>query len=102
MPCLRRGSVNTAPPHQLGPPGYVGVLAVGEEIGIEEASVHRDVVDHPAAVEGRRRASAEDILLLVELGSVGLMPAPVKMAQRRSEVDAGGIDQAARQGLKPG
>ena len=56
------GRINAAPPQQLRAPRDVGVLAVDEEIGIEEIAVDRNIVDHAPAVERRGGAGAEDVL----------------------------------------
>src|ERR1035441_2320868 len=51
VPTHRRRCVDTSPAEQLRPPGHVGILAVGEEIRVEEVAVNGDVVDHLAPVQ---------------------------------------------------
>ena len=85
------GHVQALPAHQLRPPGHVGILAVDEEIGIEELAVERDVLDHRAAVERGRGSGAEDVLVLQEMAVVHLLAAAVQVAQHGVEVDSGGI-----------
>ena len=55
--------------------GDVGVLAIGEEGGVEKTGGSGDIVDHAAAVEGGRAGGAEDVLGLVKLAAVRLTPA---------------------------
>ena len=80
------------PAHELGAPGDIGVLAVDEEIGIEELAVDGDVVDHGAAVEGRGGGGAEDVFALEVVAVIELAAAAIEVAEIGGEVDAGGID----------
>ena len=92
--------IDASPPEELGAPGDVGVLAVDEEIGVEEAAVDRDVLDHRAAVEGGGGARAEHVLDALGVGGVRLPPAAVEVAHGRREKDAGGVDAGFGQRLE--
>ena len=89
----RQRRVDAAPAHQLRAPGDVGILAVDEEIGIEELAQDRNVFDHLAAVERRGGRSAEDVFEVQVVAVVHFLAAPVQVAQHRREVDSGRIDQ---------
>src|SRR5438552_8850254 len=93
MIAARQGSVNAAPAHQLGSPGYVGVLAIDEEIGIEELAVERNVLDHLTAIKGCRCRGSEDTLVLQVMPVVHFLATTVEVPEHRVEVDPGGIDQ---------
>jgi hypothetical protein len=56
---------------QLGPEAYVPILAVGEEVLVEEPDLREELMP----VEGRRRTSPEDEGLPLELPTVYL-PVP--------------------------
>src|SRR5262249_61638692 len=90
------------PAQKLRAPGDIGVLAVGEEVGVEEAAADRDVFDHRATIQRRRRTGTEDVLGAIVRAAIELVPAAVEVSHRRSEEDAGGIDEALGKRLESG
>ena len=93
MVTLRVRCVQTLPAHQLCAPRHVRVLAVDEEIGIEEFAPDLDVVDHFAAVKRSGRSGAEYIFVVAEMAVVNLEATPVQMAQVGREIDTGRVDR---------
>src|SRR5579872_1319987 len=93
MIALGVGRVEAFPAHQLRAPGNVSVLAVNEEIGIEELAGDRDVFDHLAPVERGGGGGAEDVFVVAKMAIIHLETAAVEMPEVRGEIDAGGIDQ---------
>ena len=92
MIAARQGSVNAAPAHQLGSPGHVGVLAIDEEIGIEELAHDGDVFDHGAAIEGGGGGGSEDVFVGQVVAVIHFLAAAIQMTQHGVEIDPGGID----------
>ena len=89
----RRARVEDAlPAQQLGAPGDIGILAVGEELGVEELPIHRHVGDHLAPVAGRRGGGAEHVLVPAVVSVVGLHAAAILVAQHGREEHARGIE----------
>src|SRR5215467_11175797 len=94
--------VNTAPPEELRAPSDVGVLAVDEKVGVEEAAFQLDVLDHAAAKQSGGGAGAEHVFHAAGKLGFRVVPAAVEMAHSGSEEDAGGIDVGVRQRFEAG
>jgi len=100
VPGNRPGHINTSPAEQLGAPGHIGILAVGEEIRVEEIASLGNVVDHPPPVERRGGTGAEDVFGPIEGRAVGLVPAAVEVPHGGGEIDTRGIDAPLRLGFE--
>ena len=61
MTCKCGRDVTTAPAKQLGPPGQVDILAVGEEGLVEELALEGDVFKHRPPIHCGRTRRSEDI-----------------------------------------
>ena len=89
----RMRRIQASPAKQLRSPGDIGVLAIDEEIRIEELALNADVVDHLAAIERGGRRRAEHILVNPVMPVIDFLAAAVQVAHHRREVDSRGIDQ---------
>src|SRR5882724_8954725 len=84
--------IDTTPSQELGPPRYIRILAVDEEIGIEKTTLHRNIVNHAPSKEGRGGTCPEYILHVLEALHIGFVPAAVEVTHCGSKKDSGGID----------
>src|SRR5947199_5934174 len=88
-----RRRVETAPTEQLGSPGYVGILAVGEKVRVKEAIILRNISDHGAPVQRCGTACTEDVLRACIAPSIELFAAAIEMTKTGSEVDSCRVEQ---------
>src|SRR5216683_7844097 len=83
--CLR--SIQAPPTHQLGAPGQIRVLAIGEELLIEKFSVYRNIIDHAPTIKGGCSGCAKNVLHLFKLPMVRLTGTAIKMTQVGQEIN---------------
>src|ERR1700736_3016190 len=88
MPSNSLGSIQASPPHQLGAPGQIRVLAISEELLAKKFPVYRDVIDHASTVKGRGSGCTKDVLHLLKLPVVRLTSPAIQMTQIRQEIDS--------------
>src|ERR1043166_8975843 len=89
----RRWSVKATPAHQLCPPCDVRILAIDEEVGVEELATYRDVLNHLPPVKRRSRRGPENILEAEVVPVINLLTAAIQVPQHRGKVDTSRINQ---------
>src|ERR1041385_1234758 len=89
----RERSVKATPAHQLCPPCDVRILAIDEEVGVEELATYRDVLNHLPPVKRRSRRGPENILEAEVVPVINLLTAAIQVPQHRGKVDTSGINQ---------
>ena len=94
MIAARVGRVDAPPAEQLRAPGDVGILAVDEEIGVEELAVDAKCRRSSPAGTSAAAAVAPKTYSFVQVVSVvDFLAAAIEVPQHRSEVDSSRIDQ---------
>src|SRR2546423_12014223 len=95
MPTHSGGNVQAAPTHQLGAPGKVRVLAIGEELHVEELAIERNILHHLAAEQSSSSGRAEYVFDAIVLSAIFDLAAAIEMTQVAAEIHARGINDAA-------
>src|ERR1035438_6370412 len=86
-------NIKAAPSQQLRSPGYIRILAIGKEIGIEEISPVGNVGDHLATVKSRGCAGSKHVFQLAEPSIIRFKPAAIEMPHGWSKIQPGRIDE---------